>query len=135
MHVHCGGMHVHCGVSMNKRCHGSAYRVSYRILSWGREQDDSRMIEAHSRTLKCACLLVGAGGLPPPHPNFEFRSSQIATQSQSGTDNILMTHTYVLVALHQCTHADKQRLPPALDSTVCEQPDMFVMPSPYFHVC
>ena len=53
----------------------------------GGEHGGSRMIvarEAHSRTYKCACLLGGSGGMPPPLPsqeNFEFRSSQIASDA------------------------------------------------------
>ena len=53
--------------------------VSYRILSWGAgEQDGSRMIVACK---KRGCLLGGSGGMPPSQENFEFRSSQIASDA------------------------------------------------------
>ena len=57
-------------------------QVSYRILSWG-GQDDSRMIVACNARLhlcKCVCLLEGVWG-HAPQEDFEFRSSQIASDT------------------------------------------------------
>ena len=57
-------------------------RVSYRILSWGGKEDGSRMIVACEsiHTRKCVYLLGGSGGMLPQE-NFEFRSSQIASDA------------------------------------------------------
>ena len=49
-------------------------RVSYGILSWGEKQDGSRMIVA------CMATRVVWGHIPP-WENFEFRSSQIASDA------------------------------------------------------
>ena len=68
-----------CVVCIHVCCVYVCKLVSYRILSWGaEEQDGSRMIVACK---KRGCLLGGSGGMPPSQENFEFRSSQIASDA------------------------------------------------------
>ena len=74
-------MEVLPNISVHRNENDTTLRVSYRILSWGGETGDSRMIVACERTLmhaKFACLLGGSRGIPPLE-NFKFRSSQIAS--------------------------------------------------------
>ena len=67
-------------------------------MGGGRGQDDSRVIVVCET---CACLLWGVWGhalpTPPNQENFEFTSSQIASDAiwDKFPNIILMTHAYV----------------------------------------
>ena len=55
----------------------------FELGGGGGKHDGSRVIVACESTLthaKCVCLLGGSGGMPPQE-NFEFRSSQIASDA------------------------------------------------------
>ena len=64
---------------------GLRTRVSYRSLSVGGKQDGSRMIVVCESMLTCAyaCVCVVTKGVwgHVPQENFEFRSSQIASDT------------------------------------------------------
>ena len=53
-------------------------QLTVSVWDGGGEQDGSRMIVACETH---ACLLRGSGGMPSPQENFEFTSSQIASDT------------------------------------------------------